>query len=266
MHNQRVLLTFDLEEFDIPNEFGSNLCWDEQLSIGRLGMVAVNEILEHHQITTTIFTTAAYALENRQQLYNLAQKHEIASHTYHHSSYNDEDLLRSKTTLEVITGKQIFGLRMPRMRPVDMSLVKQAGYSYDSSINPTFIPGKYDNRHLPKTIYTEKNVYRIPCTVTPRVRIPLFWLAFKNFPYPFYRKLAIDALKSFGYLNLYFHPWEFTDISSYKLPAYVKRYSGDRLVERLHFLINDLAKEASFDTMNTFLQTQVGSPAKILAV
>lgn len=262
MHNQKVLLTFDLEEFDIPNEFGSNLCWNEQLSVGRLGMAAVTEVLDHHQISTTIFTTAAYALANRQQLHTLAQNHEIASHTFHHSSYIDEDLLRSKNALQDITGKQVFGLRMPRMRPVNMSLVQQAGYLYDSSINPTFIPGKYNNLHLPKTIYTEKGVYRVPCSVSPRLKIPLFWLAFKNFPYLFYKKLAKETLRKYGYLNLYFHPWEFTDISHYNLPTYVKRHSGNELIDRLHALIHDLSKESSFETMNTYLNQAYPSISK----
>jgi peptidoglycan/xylan/chitin deacetylase (PgdA/CDA1 family) len=263
MHNRKVLLTFDLEEFDIPNEFGPELPWEEQLFVGRKGMAAVTEVLDLHQIPVTIFTTAAYADENRLQLHSLARKHEIGSHTYYHSSFKDEDLLRSKNTLEEITGKDVFGLRMPRMRPVDMFLVKQAGYAYDSSVNPTFIPGKYNNSHLPKTVYQEKDMYRIPCSVSPNFRIPLFWLAFKNFPYFLYKKLAIYTLQKYGYLNLYFHPWEFTDISAYKLPAYVKRLSGNKLVERLHLLINDLAKEGSFETMNCFLQNRLRSSLQI---
>jgi peptidoglycan/xylan/chitin deacetylase (PgdA/CDA1 family) len=257
MHSRSVLLTFDLEEFDIPNEYGSNLPWEEQLMVGRKGMIAVSEILDFHKIPVTIFTTAAYALENREQLQSLAVKHEIGSHTYYHSQYSDEHLLKSRLALEEITGTNIHGLRMPRMRPVSMSLVKQAGYKYDSSINPTFIPGKYNNSHLPPTVYKENEIIRVPSAVSPGLRIPLFWLAFKNFPYSFYKKLAIKTLSRYGYLNLYFHPWEFTDISSYKLPGYVKRHSGDRLVDRLHTLITDLKKEASFNTINNFLHDQI---------
>jgi peptidoglycan/xylan/chitin deacetylase (PgdA/CDA1 family) len=259
MHNRKVLLTFDLEEFDIPNEYGSNLCWEEQITVGRQGMVALSEVLNFHNKPVTIFTTAAYALENREQLRDLAQKHEIASHTFYHSNYHNEHLLQSRMVLEEITGKDVSGLRMPRMRPVDMSLVRHAGYTYDSSINPTFVPGKYNNTHLPKTLYKEKNVYRLPCSVSPNTRIPLFWLSFKNFPYFLYKKLALDALKSYGYLNLYFHPWEFTDISKYKLPGYVKKDSGDKLIEKLHRLITDLDKEGFFETIDNFLRQEMAS-------
>jgi peptidoglycan/xylan/chitin deacetylase (PgdA/CDA1 family) len=263
MHSRKVLLTFDLEEFDISNEYGSNLTWEEQLMVGRQGMIAVSEVLEHHKIPVTIFTTAAYALENQEQLKTLAQAHEIASHTYYHSNFNNGDLQKSKIALEEITGKNIFGLRMPRMRPIDMSLLNLAGYKYDSSINPTYIPGKYNNSHLPKKLYIEKGMYRIPCSVSPAVRIPLFWLTFKNFPYSLYKKIAVYTLKNSGYLNLYFHPWEFTDISNYELPFYIKRNSGNKLVERLHRLINDLTKEGSFDTINNFLQATISSQENI---
>ncbi|MDB5246808.1 MAG: polysaccharide deacetylase [Segetibacter sp.] len=257
MPNRQVLLTFDLEEFDIPNEYGSSLCWEEQLSIGRKGMDAVTQVLELHQIPVTIFTTAAYAQENKDQLKLLAVKNEIASHTFYHSAFKNDDLAASKLALEEITGKTVYGLRMPRMQPINMELVSHAGYLYDSSVNPTFIPGKYNNTHLPKTLYNEKEVYRLPCSVSPTFRIPLFWLAFKNFPYAVYKKLATDTINKYGYLNLYFHPWEFTDISRYKLPGYVKRHSGDKLAEKLHQLIKDLKKEGTFETMIHFLRNRI---------
>jgi peptidoglycan/xylan/chitin deacetylase (PgdA/CDA1 family) len=248
------LLTFDLEEFDIPLEYGSQLPWEEQIAVGRAGMERVSEVLKLHKVPTTIFTTAAYALENESQLQQLSEDHEIASHSYYHSSYHEEDLGNSKLALEKITGKEVFGLRMPRMKEVPMDAVLKAGYAYDSSINPTFIPGKYNNLHLPKSVYRQENVTRVPCSVSPTLRVPLFWLAFKNFPYSLYKKLAVQTLHSSGFLNLYFHPWEFTDISKYKLPGYVKRHSGKKLLERLDQLIKDLEKEGAFDRMHNFLK------------
>jgi peptidoglycan/xylan/chitin deacetylase (PgdA/CDA1 family) len=257
MFNRKLLLTLDLEEFDIPNEYGSNMAWEEQLAVGRKGMEAVAHVLDFHKIPATIFTTAAYALENIEQLRYLSHRHEIGSHTFHHSSFHIEDLAASKLALEEITGKKVFGLRMPRMRPVNMKDVYNAGYFYDSSINPTFIPGKYNNTHLPTKLYKEDKVYRLPCSVSPAFRIPLFWLAFKNFPYALYKKLAVGTIKHSCFLNLYFHPWEFADIGKYKLPIYVKRHSGEKLLDRLNRLINDLKKEGEFATINDYLQEQL---------
>lgn len=256
MFNKQILLTFDLEEFDIPNEYGASLEWEEQILVGLKGMTAVQEVLAFHHLPATIFTTAAYALDNKEQIQKLAQQHEIASHTFHHSTFQNEDLLSSKQALENIVGAEVFGLRMPRMKPIPMSLVKQAGYLYDSSVNPTFIPGKYNNLHLPQRLYIEEQIHRLPCSVSPTFKIPLFWLAFKNFPYTVYKKLVIDTLTKKGYLNLYFHPWEFTDIRQYKLPFYIKKDSGQKLTDKLNRLITDLKKEGHFNTVHQYIESQ----------
>jgi peptidoglycan/xylan/chitin deacetylase (PgdA/CDA1 family) len=142
MSSRQVLLTFDLEEFDVPIEYGSDIGWEEQIAVGREGMENLLEVLNHHGVPTTIFTTAAYALENQSQIQYLAERHEIASHTFYHCSFKVEDLLLSRTALEDICGKPLTGLGMPRMRQVEMQDVKAAGYQYDSSINPTLLPGQ----------------------------------------------------------------------------------------------------------------------------
>ena len=102
-------------------------------------------------------------------------------------------------------------------------------------------------------MYIEKGVTELPVSVSPNLRIPLFWLSFKNFPYIFFKKIALQCLKKDGYLNLYFHPWEFADLTYYKLPAVVKRRSGDLLQKQLQRLISDFKKEGEFMTVQTFL-------------
>jgi hypothetical protein len=134
------------------------------------------------------------------------------------------------------------------MRYVAMSDVRKAGYSYDSSMNPTWIPGRYNHLNKPRTLYYDQDILRVPASVSPHLRIPLFWLAFKNMPYAIFKKLAIQTLQHDGYLCLYFHPWEFIDISQYKIPDYTKRWSGEQLQHRLYRLIKDLAKEGDFTT------------------
>ena len=65
------------------------------------------------------------------------------------------------------------------------------------------------------------------------------------------------TLQKDGYLSLYFHPWEFTDISSFRLPFYIKRFSGIELTERLNRLINDLKKAATFSIVKDYIQQHV---------
>ena len=168
-------------------------------------------------------------------------------------SFKNKDLKESKIVLEQIAQKNVTGLRMPRMRFVEIEEVKNAGYQYDSSINPTILPGRYNNLHLPRTIFQENHLTRIPASVSPKIRLPLFWLGFKNYPYPLFKKWCIDALNKDGYLCLYFHPWEFTSLQKYQLPWYAKRIDHSALVERLERLINDLGDIATFSSIENYL-------------
>lgn len=246
---RQVYLSFDVEEFDMPLEYQFDLSVETQMHIGQLGLDAIQPILA--DTTSTLFTTANFANHYPAAIKALSAKHEIASHTYYHTAYQTEDLLRSRQALEAIIQQPVTGLRMPRMRPVSMADVSAAGYTYDSSINPTWLPGRYNNFHLPRTIYLEDGMKRIPASVSPGIRIPLFWLSFKNMPYWLYLQLCQQTLAKDGYLCLYFHPWEFTPIEPYGLPGYTRRWCGPRLVNRLMRLVKDLSKDADFGTMQT---------------
>lgn len=258
-----ILLSFDVEEFDMPLEYGSKLSITEQMSVGMAGLNAISPILSEKSIVTTLFTTAYFAEYFPGSIRILGEKHEIASHTYYHSKFKQADLAYSKSKLEEITGKSITGIRMPRMMPISCNEVMHAGYSYDASVHPTWIPGRYNNLDLPRTAHIDSGLLRIPASVSPRLRLPLFWLSFKNFPFDFYKRLAIKTLKNDGVLSLYFHPWEFVDISHYGLPRYTRNICSNSLVERLQKLLTLLKKEGDFLTMHeyasTFLNTSNGS-------
>jgi peptidoglycan/xylan/chitin deacetylase (PgdA/CDA1 family) len=252
-----ILLTFDVEEFDLPIEYGINISAENQMRVGREGLDIIENILGYHNITSTLFTTANFAIRFPPKIKELAQKHEIASHTFYHSSCKDEDLKNSLEALENIISKKVFGLRIPRMKTMDMALIKEAGYMYDSSLNPTWIPGRYNNLNKSRTLYSEKGVIELPASVSPNLRIPLFWLSFKNFPYIYFKKIALQCLKKDGYLSLYFHPWEFTDLEPYNLPGMIKRMSGDFLQNKLQKLITDLKKEGEFMAIHAFLENNI---------
>lgn len=247
-----ILLSFDVEEFDLPLEFDLEISKDEQMQVGLKGTLAMEKILEQTGVPATLFTTAHFAETFPMQMQRLALQNEIASHSYYHSGFRNEDVLLSKQKLQEICNCEINGFRMPRFKEIPLTLIKEAGYQYDSSINPTYIPGRYNNRHLPQTKYKENGLWRLPLSVTPHLRIPLFWMAFKNFPYAYYKFLALYTLKKHGYLSLYFHPWEFTEIRKYKLPFYIKNIDGEALCRRLAVFINTLKKEAEFKTIHSF--------------
>jgi peptidoglycan/xylan/chitin deacetylase (PgdA/CDA1 family) len=258
-------MSFDVEEFDMPAEYNQNLSIYEQMETGFKGLQATMSLINGADTPATFFTTAHFATWFPENIQQISRKHEIASHTFFHSNYKTDDLLQSRIQLESITGQPVYGLRMPRMKVVPMQDVIDAGYTYDSSMNPTWIPGRYNNLSAPRTVYYDQNMLRVPASVSRRLRIPLFWLAFKNMPYALFKKLAVQTLKHDGYLCLYFHPWEFTDIWEFQIPGYAKRWSGEKLLHRLYRLIKDLKAEGEFTTMWQMLsETKSLAPRQLL--
>ena len=148
---------------------------------------------------------------------------------------------------------------MPRMYPVDEKEVEKAGYLYNSSINPTYLPGRYNNFNKPRTYFYQDNVLQIPASVSPVFRFPLFWLSFHNLPMWVYKLLAHWTYKKDNYLNIYLHPWEFTDLNQpekFNFPGYVVRNSGQNLVDRLDdFIVFLKAKNYPFGTFKQFIAT-----------
>jgi peptidoglycan/xylan/chitin deacetylase (PgdA/CDA1 family) len=248
----QILLSFDVEEFDMPLEYGNNIPLQKQLEIGAKGLEAITPLLQQSNIAATLFTTANFADYFNASILALATQHEIASHTYYHSFFELEHLQSSKERLEQITGKPVTGLRMPRMKQVPMNAIKAAGYGYDASMNPTWLPGRYNHLSEPRSCHVNDGVFRIPASVSANFRLPLFWLSFKNFPYRYYLHLCKQALEKDGHLSLYFHPWEFVDVTGYGLPAYTTKYAGQQLLDRLNQLLEDLKPYGVCSTMQDF--------------
>ena len=254
---KRILLTFDLEEFDLPLEFGCPISDEDQINVTNNGLQRLTSFLSKYNISATFFTTALYADKNKELIKSLSANHEIASHSKCHSDFKETDPLDSKIEIERITGKQIYGFRMPRFRKIDISIIKAAGYSYDSSINPTFIPGRYNNLFTQRKIYFDirSNLIEIPVSVSPLIRFPLFWLSFKIIPLPIYCFMCKMAILKDSYLHLYFHPWEFDDLESFNIPGYIKNLSGKPFLERFEKLIVKLRKTGDFSTISGYLDS-----------
>jgi hypothetical protein len=249
-----ILLTFDIEEFDLPLEYGHKISLDEQWALGFEGVKEMKKILENHQLPATLFTTANFTENFPLIIQELSEKNEIASHSYFHSDYSDGDLLKSKKAIERIISKPVKGIRMPRMESLDLQSVYAAGYLYDSSINPTWIPGRYNHFFTPRRLYKKEGVIRLPASVSPHIRIPLFWLTFKNFPLKLFSYLVQQTLNYDGYVCLYFHPWELTDLDRFQIPGYIKRVNGAALRQKLNTFLEYFKKEACFVTIESFLQ------------
>lgn len=242
---QLILLSFDIEEFDVPLEQGIDYPFDKQMAVSIEGTLVVLESLRKHQIRATFFCTANFALHAPEVIRMIVQDgHEIASHGYYHSSFNNDDLKSSRECLEKLSGQNVEGFRMARMMEVNTECTKSAGYLYNSSLNPTFIPGRYNNLNKPRTYYYDEGVLQIPSSVTPFFRFPLFWLSFHNLPLQFYQWMLCQCVDHDGYAAIYFHPWEFVDLKSYtkdfKLPRIMMRNTGEAMQNRMDALLTSL--------------------------
>lgn len=254
-----VLLSFDIEEFDMPFEYQGQISFEEQISVSQTGLERILDLLKKHKAKATFFSTVVFAENSRSLIERLlSEGHELASHTWFHSEFEEKHLKESREKLEELFSTPVTGLRMPRMMPVDKKAVENAGYLYNSSVNPTFLPGRYNNLKVSRTYFKEGKVTQIPASVSPNFRIPLFWLSFHNFPLGIYKKIAADTLKKDRYLNIYFHPWEFAEIkkTEFKLPGFTVKNSGDEMVQRFDDFLGWLKnKNHSFGTFQEFYKT-----------
>jgi peptidoglycan/xylan/chitin deacetylase (PgdA/CDA1 family) len=249
-----IILGFDVEEFDMPFEYGKTLPFTEQLSISTNGTLLILALLKETGVKATFFCTAHYALHQPEIIEKIVNEgHEIASHGYYHSDFKTQHLEQSKTVLEKLSGTPVNGYRMARMMPVDEREIKKAGYTYNSSLNPTWIPGRYNNFNKPRTWFFDQDVLQIPASVSPIIRFPLFWLTFHNLPLWLIKRMSAATIKNDGYLNLYFHPWEFTNLNQpekFGFPAYVSKNSGEAFVSRIRDFIT-WAKSNGYEFMKT---------------
>lgn len=221
----------------MPLEYGKNIPFDEQLSISTTGTLLILQLLKQTGIKATFFCTANYAINQPDVIAKIVTEgHEIASHGYYHSDFKPEHLAQSKAKLEEISGTKVSGFRMARMMPVDEREIQKAGYKYNSSLNPTWVPGRYNNFKKPRAWFFDHEVLQIPASVSPLIRFPLFWLSFHNLPLILIKWMCAAAHRKDGYLNLYFHPWEFTNLKQperFGFPGYVSKNSGNAYVNRI---------------------------------
>lgn len=253
-----ILLSFDTEEFDVPREHGVDFTLEEGMRVSVEGTNRILDCLKANGVKATFFCTANFATAAPEVMRRIiSEGHEVACHGCDHWQPKPTDVEQSKTIIEKLTGRTCHGYRQPRMFPVSDSEIERMGYSYNSSLNPAFIPGRYMHLNAPRTWFMQGGVMQIPASVTPLLRFPLFWLALHNLPESIYHALVRRVLRHDGYFVTYFHPWEFYDLREhpeFKMPFIIKNHSGRQMVERLDRLVKMLKAEGQpFITYNEFV-------------
>jgi hypothetical protein len=235
-----LLLTFDLEEFDLK-ENRNQLTMDEKLNVTRQGLMNALRILKKYKVKSTFFTTSLFAQAFPRIIRRISRFHEIALHgrrdTDEYGTMGSASaysiLGRSKKSIEGIIGDNVYGFRAPRFHPPDYRTLKALGIEYDSSVLPTCFHGNlrqiFESKHATK----RKELTVIPVSVLPVLGFPLSWIFFRNLGVGYAKICSAVCFESFGFVNIYFHPWEFVELGKYNLPKIFKRNSGKRMQNML---------------------------------
>ena len=250
-----ILLTFDVEEFDLPREYKINLGKTQEFEISKTGLNKIIQLLEKHNTPATFFTTTDFAKKYPQLIKKISENHEIACHSYCHleSCESIKRLQQAKQEKEKIINKEIKGFRAPKFQIKQIKELGDIGFKYDSSTHPIWLPGKYFNFFQKRKIHKINNLIEIPISTLP-INLSLFWLAFKNFPYQYSKIFTRLNFLFSNYTMLLFHPWEFTNINHLKLPFYIKAKSGHPLLKRLEDYIIFCKKQGyKFQTVADYL-------------
>lgn len=181
--------------------------------------------------------------------------HEVASHGYCHVDFTKISLTelekmerKNCCILGKITGEMPRGFRAPfsRINSAIISLLREIGYVYDSSVSPTLrIPGwwNYPNTSLfPHHINVgESEFFEVPVSVFPYLRLPISGWFLRNFGVS-YTKTAIKWFLRRGMpAIIYIHPFD--------VDSNVPRLRGVR------FHVTRRCGEYTFRAMKNLLET-----------
>ena len=263
-----LLLTFDVEEFVRPIE--KNLEYDEKelFEVSRNGLERIIQILKSKDVKATFFVTHDFSMRYKGLIKRIIkERHEIGLHAYKHNDnyagMDDEEvyklLKRAKDGLEGEFKIRINGFRSPQLQFVSPDVLNKLGIKYDSSFHPTYVPGKYFHAFGKRGLFKEDGVIVVPISVAAGLRLPFSWIWFRNFGLGYAKFCTRLALMNSMYINIYFHPWDFADLSSYRkeIGGLYVRNSGENLARDIERYI-DFCKSKGLvgSTMIDFLKKE----------
>jgi peptidoglycan/xylan/chitin deacetylase (PgdA/CDA1 family) len=252
------LLTIDLEEFDRASG-------QRQFTISKEGLDALIPLLDRIGVPATFFTTASFASQFPETIRELSEKHEIALHALEHQdNYKTMErkeagkrLSKAKYTLEDIIGNeyQIVGFRAPQMQAPEMSTLADIGLKYDSSLHPTYVPGRYSHHRETMEIHRTENVVRVPVSVTPILRQAYSWIWFRVGGVWLAKWNTRMTERKMDFITNYFHPWDFRDLRNVEGISTIYAWNTHRSIGMLErYLEWFKGRQYRFLTMGDYLK------------
>ena len=98
-----ILLSFDIEEFDLPREHGVDYSIDEGMEVSVYGTKLILDVLNENKIRATFFCTGNFARRAPEVMKRIKDEgHEIACHGVDHFKPCESDFVRSKEIVEEV--------------------------------------------------------------------------------------------------------------------------------------------------------------------
>ena len=222
-----ICLTFDIEECDF---FRKGIDFD------RLGFDGTCLLIRDLDVSATFFVTKWFVC-NYPIIVKAASVagFEIASHGNHLLDFKDlsvlqaeRELLVCRGLLEEVINKRVVGFRAPRFCRPYVESIRRADFLYDSSVHPVWMPGRYNGLLEDITVHKEGGVVVVPISVGfPQCSFSSFF--FKLLPLWYSKLMTLVAPSP---VVLYFHPWEFLEVSD-KNVKFVFRWGNKGLRGKL---------------------------------
>ena len=226
----RNAMTVDVEDYFQVSAFAAHIpreSWESIPCRVERNIDRILTLLDERQAKATFFTLGWIAERYPAMVKRIVSNgHELASHGWAHQRVSDQkpqefldDIVRSKSLLEDISGQKILGYRAPSFSIGSntlwaLDLLEEAGYRYSSSIYP-IQHDHYGMPNAPRFAFYPKNnggLLELPVTTVRLFKrnIPAGGGGyFRLWPYTFSHWLLqrINHLEKQSAI-FYFHPWE----------------------------------------------------------
>lgn len=255
----RYLLSFDVEDWFHSHNLRASIdrdSWDEQEFRVEDNVSRLLELLDEYDARATFFVLGWVAERAPGMVEEIAARgHEIASHGYGHQLLYEltrdearEDIRRSVSVLEKVTGQSIRGYRAPSFSITDWGtdVLTDLGFEYDSSLFRATVHDRYGSVSLDDTstfATLDNGLVEAQLPVVSVLGFNVPWAGgayFRLVPYPLYRRGVERATGDEPFI-FYFHPWEIdpdqprmSDLPlNYRLRHYTNVGKAESRLERL---------------------------------
>jgi len=260
-----LLFVCDFEEFNLPLDFRGEVSEKSMMDMADEGLRRLLELISRHEIKMTFFATDKMTEKYRELLKRLVREgHEVGLHAIidYKGDIKPEgivkSLIRARERLEDKLNSKIYGFKSHKLVSLPSHILKEAGFVYDNSCHPTYVPGRYFNLFKSRKLNIEDGIINIPISVTPIFRLPFSWIWFRNLGLNYVKFCSILTLLNKEYINIYIHNWDLADMSKSRLPYFIKNNSGQKMEQFLDsFFIWTKRKGIQAETVYNYLKARM---------